>query len=118
MHARVDHNLEIHISVKIRAHRTFQRKGNDLHARLDVPLLMAVEGGELLVPTIGGENINLRIPACLNSHAKLRVKGAGMRNSSGEAGHAYYEVRIIIPEMDSVEKNLLAGILSRNQSAS
>ncbi len=118
LHARVDHNLEIHISVKIRPHPTFQRKGNDLHARLDIPLIMAIEGGEMLVPTVSGENINLRIPACLNSHAKLRVKGAGMRNSSGDAGHAYFEVRIVVPELDSVERNLLAGILSRNQSAS
>ena len=118
LHARVDPTLEIHISVKIRKHSTFQRKGHDLHARLDIPLIMAVNGGELLVPTISGENINLRIPPCLNSHSKLRVKGAGMRTSSGEVGHAYYEVRITIPEMDSVEKNLLVGILSRDQSVS
>ena len=118
LHARVDAALDLQIRIKVLPHRTFQRKGNDLHARLDVPLLMAVEGGELLVPTISGENINLRIPSALNSHSKLRVKYAGMRTSSGEAGHAYYEIRIVVPELDSVQKNLLAGILSRDQSVS
>ena len=113
LHARVDRTLEVTIRVKIATHKTFSRKGEDLHARLDVPLLMAIEGGELAVPSIGGELIKLKIPPSLNSHAKLRIRGGGMKLSSGNSGDLLYEVRIMIPEIDSVQRNLLAGILSR-----
>ena len=118
LHARVDETLEIEIHIRIRQHKTFQRKGDDLHIRLDVPLVMAIEGGELLVPSINDDYINLKIPPSLNSHTKLRVKGGGMRSSIGRYGDAYYEVRIVMPEFDDVQKNLLAGIILRDQSVS
>jgi curved DNA-binding protein len=113
LQARVDSTLDIHISVRVLPHKVFDRKGNDLHTRIDVPLDIAVNGGEMRVGSIGGDTINLRIPSSLNSHAKLRVKGTGMYLSNGTVGNTYYEVRIMIPELDDVQRNLLAGILSK-----
>ena len=113
LQARVDSTLDININVRVLPHQTFERKGNDLHTRIDVPLVTAITGGEVRVNSVGGDTINLRIPASLNSHAKLRVKGTGMNNSSGTTGDTYYEVKIVIPELDDVQRNLLAGILSK-----
>lgn len=113
LQARVDQTLEVHINVRIQAHPKFDRKANDLYTRIDVPLAIALAGGEVKAPSIAGEDVSLKIPQSLNSHTKLRVKGAGMKLSNGTSGHAYYEARIIIPDtLDEVQANLIAGILS------
>jgi DnaJ-class molecular chaperone len=112
LQARVDATLDINISVRVLPHQKFERKGNDLYTRIDVPLAIAVTGGEMRVRSVGGDTINLRIPASLNSHVKLRVKGTGM-NLNGASGDTYYEVRIVIPELDDVQRNLFSGILSK-----
>ena len=112
LQARVDATLDINISIRVLPHQKFERKGNDLYTRIDVPLAIAVTGGEMRVRSVGGDTINLRIPASLNSHVKLRVKGTGM-NLNGASGDTYYEVRIVIPELDDVQRNLFSGILSK-----
>ena len=113
LQARVDNTLEVHINIRIRPHKTFERKGNNLYTRLDVPLNIAISGGEIIVKNIAGENINLRIPKGLNSHTKLRIKGAGMILSNGVTGDAYYEAKIIVPTLGNVQCNLIAGILGK-----
>jgi curved DNA-binding protein len=113
LQARVDQTLEVHINVRIHPHPRFSRKANDLYTRIDVPLIIAMAGGEVKAPSISGDPINLKIPQSLNSHTKLRVKGAGMKLNNGVTGNAYYEARIIMPDtLDEVQANLIAGILS------
>jgi len=112
LEARVDQDLTVHIQIRILPHKVFERKGNDLYTRIDVPLITAVVGGEIMVRSISGEGINLRIPPSLNSHSKLRVKGAGMALNNGIRGDVYYEARIVVPELDTVQRNLIDGILS------
>jgi len=113
LQARVDSTLDIHIHIRVLPHKIFERRGNNLYTRIEVPLTLAITGGEMIVKNVVGENINLRIPKAINSHAKLRIKGAGMVLSNGATGDAYYEVKILVPEMDNVQRNLIRGILAK-----
>jgi curved DNA-binding protein len=110
--ARVDHTLEIRLRIRIRKHEIFERRNHDLYARVDVPVHIAMTGGEIEVPSMAG-NILLKIPSNVNSHTKLRVRGGGMISAEA-TGNAYYEIRIIVPELTGVQSNLIYGIISND----
>ena len=52
---------DLYLRVRIRPHPMFERKGDDLHSRVAVPVTTAVLGGEAQVPTISGA-VRLKIP--------------------------------------------------------
>jgi DnaJ-class molecular chaperone len=114
--ARIDQTLELRLRIRIRKHAIFERRNQDLHAKVDVPVQIAIAGGEIEVPSIDGQII-LKIPKGVNSHTMLRVRGGGMVKDLS-AGNAFYEVRIVIPELTGVQSNLVYGILSNDQSDS
>ena len=114
--ARLDKTLELRLRVRIRKHAIFERRNQDLHARVDVPVQIAIAGGEIEAPSIDGQII-LKIPKGVNSHTMLRVRGGGMVKDQS-AGNAFYEVRIVMPEFTDVQSNLIYGILSNDQSDS
>ncbi|MCH8022126.1 MAG: molecular chaperone DnaJ, partial [Thaumarchaeota archaeon] len=43
---------EIYLIVSIRQHERFERRGNDLYTQASIPLVDAILGGEVEVPTI------------------------------------------------------------------
>ncbi|HIE83828.1 MAG TPA: hypothetical protein EYQ00_08300 [Dehalococcoidia bacterium] len=114
--ARVDQTLEIRLRIRVRKHEIFERRNHDLYTRVDVPVHIVMTGGEIEVPSMDG-NILLKIPKSVNSHTKLRVRGGGMVKDQA-AGNAYYEIRIVVPELTGVQSNLIYGIISSDQSDS
>ena len=112
---RVHNFLHLNIRIRVRPHNIFRREGNDLFCKIEVPLLIALVGGELQVNSLDGK-IKLRIPERISSHAKLRVKNSGMRREHTR-GSIYYEVKISLDNLDSVDANLAAGILSRHSES-
>ena len=112
---RVDNFFHLNVRVNIHQHKTFTREGEDLFCRIDVPILTALTGGEIQVDGIAGK-VKLRIPERVNSHTKLRVKNSGMKRQH-HTGSAYYEVRISLEKLDSVDANLAAGILSHHSES-
>lgn len=85
------------LTVKVRPHPRFERKGHDIHVEVEVPLATAVTGGKVQVPTIDGD-VALSIPAGTNSGRTLRLKGRGVRHGkSGERGDQYVRVLITLP---------------------
>ena len=112
---RVDNFFHLNVQVNIRPHNIFSREGEDLFCRIDVPILTALTGGEMEVDTIAGK-VKLRIPERVNSHTKLRVKNSGMKRQH-HTGSTYYEVKISLEKLDSVDANLAAGILSHHSES-
>jgi curved DNA-binding protein len=54
-----------------------ERRSDDLHTTIAVPLTTAVLGGEAQVPTING-SVRLKIPETTQSGQVFRLKGHGM----------------------------------------
>lgn len=76
----------------------FQRKGDDLYVDVPVDLYTAVLGGEVRVPTLGGELL-LRVPAGTTGGQRFRLRGKGMpqlKNPS-EYGDLYAVAQIQVP---------------------
>jgi DnaJ-class molecular chaperone len=84
--------------VTVRAHLQFERKGDDLHEDIEVPLTVAVLGGETEVPTMTAR-VMLKIPPLTQNGRTFRLAGLGMPhlNRSGK-GDLLAHVRVKLPE--------------------
>lgn len=93
---------DLFVRVRIRHHHVFERDGQDLRARVAVPLEVALLGGTVEVPTLRGRSI-LTVPAETQNGARLRMRGLGMpavnQQSAGDL-IAVIEVHLPLPLTD------------------
>ncbi|MGL4240884.1 MAG: DnaJ C-terminal domain-containing protein [Beijerinckiaceae bacterium] len=92
------------LTIRVMPHARFQRDGNDLTVRVQVPLVDAVLGGGILVPTLDG-NAEISIPANTSSGKTFRLRGKGLPGKNGP-GDLYAAIDIAlpaIPDQDLIE---------------
>lgn len=91
---------DLYLRVRITPHPVFERKGNDLHAKVAVPVTTAVLGGEAHVPTVTGP-VRLKIPETTQAGQVFRLKGHGMPavGKPDERGDLYATVDIQLPRV-------------------
>jgi DnaJ-class molecular chaperone len=89
---------EFNLLVTVLPHGRFERKGDDLHTRVDVPLLDAVLGGSATVTTLRGQ-IELTLPPETQNGRRFRLAGQGMArlNDPERRGNLYAEVNVVLP---------------------
>ena len=90
---------DLYLTVRIHPHPRFERHGQDLHLRIDVPVTTAVLGGEVEVPTLAGAPLRLKVPP-LTDHGRIfRLRGHGMPTVGrpDERGDLYATVAVRIP---------------------
>ena len=86
------------VQVRIRPDRRFSREGDTLRTLVEVPLDVALLGGEVAVPTLRGTTATLTVPAATQNGAKLRLRGLGMPRLRGEGrGDLIAEVSVRLP---------------------
>lgn len=97
------------LTVRLLAHSTFERKGDDLIVDVPVSYLTAILGGEMTVPTITGKTLTVKLPAGTQSGQQLRLTGKGMpKLKEGGHGDLYARVKITVPKtLTERERNLL-----------
>jgi curved DNA-binding protein len=89
---------DIFVRVHVRPHPVFRREGDDLYVRVTVPLDVALLGGEVLVPTLRGSSVSLKVPPETQNGTRLRLRGLGMPKLRGEGhGDLYAEVDVRLP---------------------
>jgi DnaJ-class molecular chaperone len=89
---------DLYLRVRIKPHPVFERRAQDLHTKVAVPVTTAVLGGEAQVPTISG-SVRLKIPEMTQSGQVFRLKGHGMPTigKPDQRGELYAEVEIQLP---------------------
>jgi DnaJ-class molecular chaperone len=89
---------DIYLVVSVRPHPRFERKGTDLYAKVNVPVVDAVLGGEVEVPTLA-DKVLLRIPPETQNGRSFRLTGKGMPklDSPQTRGILYVTAQISIP---------------------
>ena len=99
----------MHLHVNVKPHPIFARHGVNLHAKIDVPIHIALGGGEISAPMLTGRS-KLKVPAGTGSHSKLRIAGAGIRRGA-EIGAIYYEVRVVMSGLNSSQISRCLAIM-------
>ena len=91
------------VTVRVRPHAVFMRRGADLERELPVTLREALLGAEVPVMTLKGR-ILLTIPAGTQAGRTFRLTGQGMpRMKDGGTGDLYVKVRVVLPRTLSDE---------------
>ena len=106
---------DLYLRVHITPDSRFERKGQDLHAKVRVPVTTAVLGGEAEVPNLGGKPLRLRIPAGTQNGQVFRLKGHGMPfvGKPGEHGDLYATVEAELPRQLTPEERTHYEALAR-----
>ncbi|MBI4319853.1 MAG: J domain-containing protein [Chloroflexi bacterium] len=100
-------NGDLYLVVTVRPHPVFERKGDDLYEDVQVPLLTAILGGEVRIPTLKGD-LALKVPPETQNGRVFRLAGQGMPHLGGNVkGDLFAKVRVVLPtELSAREKEL------------
>jgi molecular chaperone DnaJ len=88
-------NVPVQITVRVRPHPLFERRGDDIHLELPITIGEAIRGAEVEVPTIHGPS-RIRIPAGTQAGRTMRLTGKGVKKKT-TAGDQYVRIQIVIP---------------------
>jgi len=90
---------DLFLKINVLPHKTFERKGEDLHCEVPVDLYTAALGGEISVPTLKEKGLTLRIPPETQSGKVFRLQGQGMPRlrKPSEHGDLYVKLRVTLP---------------------
>jgi curved DNA-binding protein len=100
---------DLYLYVRIVPDARFTREGTTLRTKVDVPLAIAMLGGEAPVETPDGRRLALRIPAeTANGRTfRLRNKGMSQVGQPESRGDLYAEVNIVLPtHLDDKQRQL------------
>ena len=95
------------VKIAVQPHPNFKRENLDLVTQATVPFTTAALGGKVRVPTLKGD-IDLKIPAGTQPEQQLRVRGAGVVDSSRRKGDLRVHIKIEVPRsLTRKQKELL-----------
>ena len=88
---------DVVVTVTVRPHDVYTRRGADLERELPITLREALLGGQVPITTLKGR-ILLTIPGGTQSGKTLRLTGQGMPRLKGDgAGDLYVKLRVVLP---------------------
>ena len=101
---------DLHIVLRVKPHKLFKRRGNDIYVDEHVNIAEAALGKEISVPTIDGD-VSYEVPAGTQSGTLFRLKGKGVPvvNSRNNArGDQYVNVIVDVPKkLNDAQKEAL-----------
>lgn len=87
-----------YISIDVKPDSLFKRDGFDIFVDLEIPLVVAILGGSVTVPTID-KDVKLRIRSGTQPGTLLRLRGKGISRLRGSGrGDEYVRLHVKIPE--------------------
>jgi len=94
------------LKVEVAPDPEYERVGDDLYKKIDIPLKIAMFGGKIKVNTLEKE-ITLKVPKNTKCNQKFRVKGLGVLNRKTKIkGDLYLRANIILPKIEELDPEL------------
>ena len=105
---------DLFLVISVKPDSLFERKGDDLYVDVNVELVKAMLGGEVMVPTPDGRRLLLTIPAETQNDRLFRLAGKGMPRLRGDGrGNLYARAKVVLPMNLSDEERGLFEKLAR-----
>ncbi len=108
---------DLYLIITVKPHQLFERRGDDLYVSAAVPLVTAVLGGEVLIPTPKGK-LALKIPPETQNGKTFRLAGQGMPHlGKSSRGSLIARVSVVLPtNLSPKEKELFEKLNSLRAS--
>jgi len=99
---------DLHVTVNVKNHNLFERRGDDVWCDLPITFTQAVLGSEVVVPTLDGK-VNYSIHEGTQPNDVFRLKGRGIPHLGGRGkGDQYCRVVVEIPKnLNNKQKELI-----------
>jgi molecular chaperone DnaJ len=88
---------DLFISLHVKPHAIFSRKGENLALTVPVTFTEATLGGDIKVPTLTGDEVTLRIAPGTSNGRVLRVKGRGITKGA-TVGDLLVTIEVQVPQ--------------------
>ncbi|PWU22744.1 molecular chaperone DnaJ [Candidatus Cerribacteria bacterium 'Amazon FNV 2010 28 9'] len=86
------------IRLSVRPHSQFKRDRDDIYVDIELPLVIAILGGEIMVPTVDGD-VKLKIRPGTQPSTMMRLREQGVVRLHGRGkGDEYVRLLVKIPE--------------------
>lgn len=99
---------DLYVSITVRPHKLFQRRGYDLYLELTIPFTTAALGGDITVPTLK-DSVRYTVPAGTQSGTTFRLREQGVPRLHNQGrGDMLVTVTIDVPKkLTEEQKHLL-----------
>lgn len=89
---------DLYLRIEVLEHPVFRREGKDLTVDREISFAEAALGTEIMVPTVDGKTLNVKLPAGTQPGSRIRVKGHGLPGLQGQGpGDLYVRVNVRVP---------------------
>ncbi|MCB1146782.1 MAG: molecular chaperone DnaJ, partial [Leptospiraceae bacterium] len=112
---------DLYVVVQIRRHEKYGREGSDLGVSEEIPVTVAMIGGEVTIETIDKSKVKLKIPAGTQPGSLFRIRGKGLpyMGGGGRTGDLIVQAKIVIPKtLSSKAKNLVKDLEAELEAGS
>jgi molecular chaperone DnaJ len=103
---------DLYVVLSVKDHEIFERREHQLYCHIPVSFPQAALGSEIMVPTLEGEDVALKVPAGTQTGSTFRIKGRGVSKRGGSSrGDLYVTVDVAIPaKLSKEQKELIAKL--------
>jgi curved DNA-binding protein len=108
---------DLYLQIRIEPHHLFTREESDLLLDRQISFSEAALGTVVSVPTLDGNELKVKVPAGVQCHARLRLKGKGLPvGPQGPRGDLYVKIGVAVPksltdeQRELMEKLAAAGL--------
>lgn len=104
----------LNVIIKIRPHHLWKNMNNNLVAEKTISAFDAMLGCNLIVETLDGKKISLKIPAGTQPNTTFSISGHGLLLRNGRRGNAHVIVKIEIPKLSDNDKETIKKLNQNN----
>ena len=98
---------DLYVIIFIKPHEYFERHGNDLSMRVNIPMATAALGGNMNIPSLDGD-LKINIPKGTQNQDIIRSKGKGIPYLKGYGrGDILVEINVAIPKKLTKKQEIL-----------
>lgn len=91
---------DLYVFVHVKPHEYFERDGNNLYCMIPISVSQAALGAEIMVPTLDGKRVRVKVPAGTQNGKILRLRNEGIPylHNPSKRGDLYIRIHVRIPE--------------------
>ena len=107
------HVGDLLIQVEVASSDEYERKGDNLYKKFNVPLKEALFGGKISVDTPEKE-VSLKVPQNTKNGQKFRLQGKGVTNrKTALKGDLFLIANVVLPDVNTLDNDLKAMLESK-----